>query len=75
LRFIFPGHLQLDFFLTAHQGAALDKKTQRFHQISADLTVASEAVRIVDEVTSWNGGLAPDIVSVCLPIPTWKDTG
>ncbi|VUC33994.1 unnamed protein product [Clonostachys rosea] len=45
--------------------AALDKKTQRFHQISADLTVASEAVRIVDEVTSWNGGLAPDIVWCC----------
>uniref|UniRef100_A0A8H7NQ38 3-dehydrosphinganine reductase n=1 Tax=Bionectria ochroleuca TaxID=29856 RepID=A0A8H7NQ38_BIOOC len=47
------------------EGAALDKKTQRFHQISADLTVASEAVRIVDEVTSWNGGLAPDIVWCC----------
>ncbi|KAK8085898.1 NAD(P)-binding protein [Apiospora hydei] len=37
---------------------------QRFHQISADLTSSSEAVRVLDEVATWNGG-APDIVWCC----------
>ncbi|KAK8036637.1 NAD(P)-binding protein [Apiospora phragmitis] len=38
---------------------------QRFHQIRADLTSPSEAVRVLDEVASWNGGNAPDIVWCC----------
>ncbi|KAI9644014.1 hypothetical protein NHQ30_007366 [Ciborinia camelliae] len=39
--------------------------TQRFHHISADLTVASEAVRVIDEVVSWNHGNPPDTVWCC----------
>ncbi|RYP40299.1 hypothetical protein DL767_001842 [Monosporascus sp. MG133] len=44
---------------------ALNPETQRFHQISADLTSPSEAVRVVDEVVSWNSGAPPDIVWCC----------
>ncbi|TGJ81183.1 hypothetical protein E0Z10_g7584 [Xylaria hypoxylon] len=44
---------------------ALSLETQRFHSISADLTSASEAVRVVDEVLEWNSGSAPDIVWCC----------
>ncbi|KAK8043979.1 hypothetical protein PG993_004003 [Apiospora rasikravindrae] len=44
---------------------AANKSNQRFHQISADLTSSSEAVRVLDEVASWNGGIPPDIVWCC----------
>ncbi|KAI8959787.1 hypothetical protein F5Y11DRAFT_290333 [Daldinia sp. FL1419] len=44
---------------------ALSPETQRFHHISADLTSASEAVRVVDEALEWNSGSAPDIVWCC----------
>ncbi|KAH0592452.1 hypothetical protein MHUMG1_09839 [Metarhizium humberi] len=44
---------------------ALNRETQLFHQISADLTIPSEAVRVVDEVVSWNSGNPPDIVWCC----------
>ncbi|KAF2972140.1 hypothetical protein GQX73_g1369 [Xylaria multiplex] len=40
---------------------ALDPEIQRFHSISADLALASEAVRVVDEVLLWNSNVAPDI--------------
>ena len=44
---------------------ALHPSTQRFHHISADLTSASECVRVIDEVTSWNAGKPPDTVWCC----------
>ncbi|KAH7304803.1 hypothetical protein B0I35DRAFT_444931 [Stachybotrys elegans] len=47
------------------QEGAKNRETQRFHQISADLTLSSEAVRVVDEVVAWNNGFAPDIVWCC----------
>ncbi|KAI1813951.1 NAD(P)-binding protein [Poronia punctata] len=40
-------------------------ETQRFLQISADLTTASESVRVMDQVKEWNGGNPPDIVWCC----------
>ncbi|KAI1386688.1 uncharacterized protein F4822DRAFT_324129 [Hypoxylon trugodes] len=49
------------------QGAS-NPKTQRFHQISADLTLAPEAVRVINEVVSWNSGNPPDIVWCCAGI-------
>ncbi|KAI0898905.1 hypothetical protein F4806DRAFT_493411 [Annulohypoxylon nitens] len=45
------------------QGAS-HPETQRFHQISADLTSSTEAVRVIDETVSWNSG-PPDIVWCC----------
>ncbi|KAK2616794.1 hypothetical protein QQS21_000171 [Conoideocrella luteorostrata] len=44
---------------------AINPETQRFHQISADLTIVSEAVRVVNEVVLWNSGNPPDIVWCC----------
>ncbi|OTA64071.1 NAD(P)-binding protein [Hypoxylon sp. EC38] len=44
---------------------ALNPEAQRFHYISADLTSSPEAVRVIDEVTSWNSGNPPDIVWCC----------
>ncbi|OTA92490.1 hypothetical protein M434DRAFT_396372 [Hypoxylon sp. CO27-5] len=44
---------------------ALNPESQRFHYISADLTSSSEAVRVIDEVASWNSGSPPDIVWCC----------
>ncbi|KAH9904612.1 hypothetical protein F4778DRAFT_790180 [Xylariomycetidae sp. FL2044] len=44
---------------------ALNLQGQRFHHISADLTSSTEAVRLIDEVVSWNLGKAPDIVWCC----------
>ncbi len=40
----------------------MNPEKQRFHFISADATVWEENVRIIDEVTKWNNGRAPDIV-------------
>lgn len=37
-------------------------KQQRFASFSADLTSASEATRVIDEVTAWNNGASPDTV-------------
>ncbi|KAI1412526.1 NAD(P)-binding protein [Hypoxylon sp. FL1857] len=55
--------------LLAEKGAnvkgAANPQTQRFHQISADLTLSSESVRVIDEVVAWNSGDAPDIVWCC----------
>lgn len=39
--------------------------SQRFIQISADLTSASECIRVIDEVMAWNNGKAPDTVWCC----------
>jgi 3-dehydrosphinganine reductase len=47
------------------KSGALNPDIQRFHQISADLTSSSEAIRVVDEVVSWNSGCPPDIVWCC----------
>ncbi|KAI1413992.1 NAD(P)-binding protein [Hypoxylon sp. FL1857] len=44
---------------------AVNPEAQRFHHISADLTSSSEAVRVIDEVISWNSGSPPDIVWCC----------
>lgn len=43
----------------------MDAQKQKFHFISADLTDPAEAERIINEVTEWNGGEAPDIVWCC----------
>lgn len=40
-------------------------ESQKFHYISADLTSSEEAVRIVQEATTWNGGAPPDVVWCC----------
>ncbi|KAK4960748.1 3-dehydrosphinganine reductase [Elasticomyces elasticus] len=42
--------------------SAQHPETQRFHSISADVTKPEENVRILQEVTTWNNGQAPDIV-------------
>ena len=42
--------------------ASAASATQNFHYISADLTDASEASRIVTDVVAWNRGVAPDVV-------------
>ncbi|KAK7930981.1 NAD(P)-binding protein [Apiospora marii] len=47
------------------KNGAASSEMQRFHQISADLTSPSEAVRVLEEVATWNGGNAPDIVWCC----------
>lgn len=46
------------------QGAS-SPSSQRFLHISADLSLASESVRVIDEVVSWNGGNPPDTVWCC----------
>ncbi|KKA16417.1 3-dehydrosphinganine reductase [Rasamsonia emersonii CBS 393.64] len=47
------------------KSAASDPSKQRFHYISADLTNPAEAERVLDEVTTWNNGAAPDVVWCC----------
>ncbi|OCK85907.1 NAD(P)-binding protein [Lepidopterella palustris CBS 459.81] len=42
--------------------AAKNPQTQRFHFISADVTVEAESTRILEEATAWNNGRVPDIV-------------
>lgn len=37
-------------------------KTQRFHIISADVSVESENERLLTEATAWNNGVVPEIV-------------
>jgi 3-dehydrosphinganine reductase len=44
---------------------AKSPSTQRFHQISADLTSASECSRVIAEATAWNHDTPPDIVWCC----------
>lgn len=45
-----------------HIKSSATSPTQRFHYFSADVTKSSEATRIIDEVTAWNDGAAPDVV-------------
>lgn len=47
------------------KAAAVDSSQQRFHFISADLTVAVECKRVMDEITEWNNGNPPDVVWCC----------
>ncbi|CAI6245767.1 unnamed protein product [Periconia digitata] len=44
------------------QAVAKYPTTQRFHIISADVTIESENVRILNEATVWNNGRTPEIV-------------
>ncbi|GES59030.1 NAD(P)-binding protein [Aspergillus terreus] len=45
--------------------SAVDPSKQKFHFISADLTSAPECERVIQEVTHWNDGRAPDVVWCC----------
>jgi 3-dehydrosphinganine reductase len=42
--------------------AAPNPQSQRFHYISADLTIAAENERVIAEATTWNNNSPPDIV-------------
>ncbi|KAF2639848.1 3-ketosphinganine reductase-like protein [Massarina eburnea CBS 473.64] len=44
------------------KAAAKDPATQRFHVISADVTIESENARLLKEATSWNDGVVPQVV-------------
>ncbi|KAI0436717.1 hypothetical protein F4803DRAFT_207921 [Xylaria telfairii] len=44
---------------------ATNPQTQRFYAVSADLTVPSEASRVVQEALAWNSNSPPDIVWCC----------
>ncbi|KAI1273628.1 NAD(P)-binding protein [Xylaria sp. FL0933] len=44
---------------------ALKPDTQRFHYISADVSIASECARVITEATAWGDGSPPDIVWCC----------
>ena len=49
-------------YVESHKEGALDSERQCFHYISADLSNAAEATRVLVEITAWNGGLPPDVV-------------
>jgi len=49
----------------AKQAGAKDPSMQRFHYISADLTLAAESARVITETAAWNSGSPPDIVWCC----------
>lgn len=62
----------------------MNPSTQRFHFISADLTNPDAADRLLEETTTWNNGVAPDVVWCCagychpglfidVPIKTLRD--
>ncbi|KFH48918.1 3-ketodihydrosphingosine reductase gsl-like protein [Hapsidospora chrysogenum ATCC 11550] len=42
--------------------AARNPRTQRFHYISADVSIPSYAAPVIREAITWNNGRAPDIV-------------
>lgn len=44
------------------QSAARNPNTQRFHYISADVSLPSYATPVIEEAIQWNGGRSPDIV-------------
>lgn len=44
------------------QAGAKNPSTQRFHYISADLTIEAENARVLAEATAWNHGVTPEIV-------------
>jgi len=48
---------------THHHGQAVAiNPTQRFHSISADVTIPEENTRLLAEVTAWNHNQPPDII-------------
>ncbi|KAG9683020.1 NAD(P)-binding protein, partial [Aureobasidium melanogenum] len=53
---------KLEAALTYISAAAKTPQTQRFHAISADVTIAEENDRIIREVTVWNNSIPPDVV-------------
>ncbi|KAF2094898.1 NAD(P)-binding protein [Rhizodiscina lignyota] len=53
---------KLDAALEYIRQAAASSPSQRFIRISADLTKYEENIRVIEEVTKWNGGQPPDIV-------------
>ncbi|KAI1262866.1 NAD(P)-binding protein [Xylariaceae sp. FL1019] len=44
---------------------AVKPQSQRFHMISADLSVPTESARVINEVVTWNRGIPPDTVWCC----------
>ncbi|KAF2145740.1 uncharacterized protein K452DRAFT_244050 [Aplosporella prunicola CBS 121167] len=52
---------KLEAALEYISGAAI-RSTQRFHYISADVTKPEENIRILEQVTVWNGNQPPDVV-------------
>ncbi|KAI1351586.1 NAD(P)-binding protein [Xylaria sp. FL0043] len=57
------GHLKEGIAQVAK--GALKPNTQRFHYISADVSIASECARVITEATTWGNGSPPDIVWCC----------
>lgn len=53
---------KLEEALLSVKAVAKDPKTQRFHYISADVSVTNYAGPLLAEVIAWNSGRAPDIV-------------
>ncbi|KAM3079872.1 3-dehydrosphinganine reductase, variant 2 [Clarireedia jacksonii] len=53
---------KLEAALLEIKAAASSPSTQRFHCISADVTLPNESTRILAETTTFNNGLTPDIV-------------
>ncbi|TQV99874.1 3-ketodihydrosphingosine reductase [Cordyceps javanica] len=53
---------KLEEAIKAVKAAAKNPSTQRFHYITADVSVPSYADGVVADATAWNGGRAPDIV-------------
>jgi len=53
---------KLDATITELKAHATRPESQRFHSISSDVSKAGEAIRVVSEVSEWNGGIHPDIV-------------
>ncbi|OKL60142.1 3-ketodihydrosphingosine reductase tsc10 [Talaromyces atroroseus] len=75
---------KLEVAIAAIKAAAASPSKQRFHYIIADLTNADAADRILDDTTTWNNGVAPDVVWCCagychpglfidVPIQTLRD--
>ena len=46
-------------YLQSSQSSARSTSVQRFHYLSADLTIPTEATRIIAEATSWNNSIPP----------------
>ncbi|KAF2797605.1 3-ketodihydrosphingosine reductase, Tsc10 [Melanomma pulvis-pyrius CBS 109.77] len=53
---------KLEAALAYAQAAAKNPSTQRFHAISADVTLEAENARVLAEATLWNRGATPEIV-------------
>ncbi|KAF2704549.1 3-ketosphinganine reductase-like protein [Pleomassaria siparia CBS 279.74] len=53
---------KLQIALDYAKAAAKNPSTQRFHIISADVSIESENARVLAEATTWNRGTTPEIV-------------